>query len=95
MSFNMSVSDTLASWFYSLCEVVSSILEWIINLLPDSSLTSMSTLPEGVQQYIGWVNWFLPITEISVILAGWVGCLLLYYIVSIIMKFFKLVGGGE
>ncbi len=93
--FILSIGDTLASWFYDLCDLVSSILEWIINLLPDSTLTVLSELPAGVSQYLGWVNWFLPITEIIIILAGWVSALLLLYLVLIIMRFFKLVGSGD
>ena len=92
--YQLSVGETLAGWFYDLCSLVSSILDWLIGLLPDSTLNALSELPAGVAQYLGWVNWFLPVTEIAIMLAGWVGALLLYYVVVLIMKFFKVVGGA-
>lgn len=89
----LTVEETLAGWFYDLCKLVSSVLEWVINLLPDSTLSAMTSLPEGVSQYLGWLNWFLPIAEIIVMLAGWVSALLLYFLIAIVMKWVKIVGG--
>lgn len=90
----LSVGETLAGWFYDLCELVSSFLSWLIGLLPESSLNVYESVPESVRQYLGWVNWFLPIHEITLMLAGWVAALLITYLVIIAMKFFKILGGS-
>lgn len=42
--------------------------------------------------YLGYLNWFVPIDGILVVLASWLGCIGLFYLYSIVMRWLKILG---
>lgn len=63
----------------------------IIGLLPTSpfrSFISSWTPPP----YLGWLNWFFPVSQILTILALWLSAIALFYLYSIIMRWIKMIG---
>lgn len=64
----------------ALYNVVDSLLS-ILPLSPFSFLYETSTSP--IQQYLAWVNWFIPIGQIITIFNSWCAAILIYYLVQI------------
>lgn len=64
--------------------------KYLLNLLPDSPfkfLQSYDTSPVG--QWLSYINWFIPINDMLVILANWCACILVYYIVQLILRWVR------
>lgn len=63
----------------------------IIDTMPDSPFVNF-TLPAGIVNILGYVNWFVPVGAILATLAAWVACIGIYYLISAILRLFKVVG---
>lgn len=42
--------------------------------------------------YLGILNWFLPVAAFLKIGAAWLGCISLFYLYSIVMRWIKMIG---
>lgn len=69
-------------------ELLNQFLEWVLALLPTSPFTSflesMETIP-----YLGWLNWFLPVSEMIVIGEAWLVAIGVFYLYSIILRWIR------
>lgn len=65
------------------------ILTFIFALLPNSpfNLIDMSSLTN----FIGYLNYLIPVTEIVSILTLWTSCIGIYYIYQIVLRWVKVV----
>ena len=75
--------DSLGQWAYDLAESALSIL-------PDSPfifLRDMSNSP--VAQWLGQLNWFIPINTFVAILQLWCTAILVYYVIQIALRWAK------
>ena len=63
----------------------------IIELLPTSPFRSFINSWEP-PAYLGWLNWFFPVSQILSILALWLSAIALFYLYSIIMRWVKMIG---
>lgn len=65
--------------------------EDLVELLPKSPFTEFlgkfSEIP-----YLGYLNWFVPIREILIVMASWLSAIALFYLYSIIMRWLKVIG---
>lgn len=63
----------------------------IISLLPTSPFRSFidTWIPPD---YLGWLNWFFPVSEILAILGVWLISIGTFYLYSIIMRWVKMIG---
>lgn len=64
----------------------------IIDRLPGSPFSSFE-LPSLMQQYLGYINWFIPVGTLLAILGGWVTAIGVYYLISAILRIFKVIEG--
>lgn len=71
-------------------EDVHSIFEGLIGWLPDSPFQAIVQNSQ-VQEIIGMINWFLPITEMLAIMQSWLTCVLAYYLYSAILRTVNLI----
>lgn len=69
----------------------ASVLNIIFSLLPNSPFTNISTYDLTISKYLGNLAWILPIKQIISILGLWLGCMLIYYIYSVVMRWIKLI----
>ena len=46
----------------------------------------------GSLPYLGYLNWFLPVASFIKIGLAWLGCIALFYLYSIVMRWVKLIG---
>lgn len=75
----------------SVLATLQSGLKAILNLLPDSPfavLTEMAAQGEFAE-WLGFLNWFIPVYSFIAILQGWLLCVGLYYIYQIVFRWIK------
>ena len=69
-------------------DVANSVLETIISVLPTSPFTrfinALNSMP-----YLGYLNWFLPISQMIAIGEAWLVSIALFYLYSIILRWVK------
>ena len=80
-SFLGSVKDWIADY---LNEIQSAIML----LLPDSPFKGL-TLPESVQEVLGYINWIVPFYMIGNTLLVWTGAIVVYYAYQLILRWIK------
>ena len=80
--------------------VVNSILRGLVALvdilliwMPDCPFVAAISSVEDVigNEMIGYVNYFLPISEIAAFLVLWLAAVLLYYAVSVLLRWKKII----
>lgn len=72
-----------------------TILKWIVltlyNILPDSPFTGMVENLELQQDFLEYLNWFLPIDIMGNMMLAWLDCILLYVLFYLIAKLVKMI----
>ena len=83
--------DGIGQWFHDLLQSVidglGDTLGSILDILPDSPFTAIDNSP--ISEYIGYINWIVPMTEIIAILQVWVVAIATYYLVVIVLRWIK------
>lgn len=73
-----------------LTNAVYNAIEAALSILPDSPfkfLSDYSTSPVG--QWLGYLNWFIPINTFLSIVQLWLAAILIYYVIQIILRWAK------
>lgn len=75
-------------------DILSAISDWVVNgiasiidLLPDSPFQLM--LPSYIADYMGYVNYFVPVGWMVDTLLLWTTCIIVYYSCMIFMRWLK------
>lgn len=66
---------------------INSILSWICYVLPDSPFKMLEMTP--IKDYLGYINYFVPIDFMLSTLSAWGVAILVYYGYQIIMRWIK------
>ena len=76
-------------------DIINSLLEWlqgiadkVLDVLPDSPFKDIINNSD-IQQYLGYINWFVPVGTILKILTAWLVAVAAYYLVSVILRWIK------
>ena len=64
----------------------------IVNILPKSPFLQYIQ-PFAESQYIAWLNWFIPFGDIIVIFGSWLGCVAVFYLAQIVLRWVKVIQG--
>lgn len=80
--------EMISSVWQSITAFVYSVLQALVNVLPDSPFVIMGQTPQ-IQQILGWVNWVIPIDFIVSTMIPWLSAIVIYYIYSAIMRWAK------
>jgi len=74
-------------------EIISSILDWLLeavikflSLLPESPIQKF-TSNSDVQVIFGYINWFIPLRQISAIMGAILGATIIWYAVRWVLRF--------
>jgi hypothetical protein len=72
---------------------IVGIVDVLLGWLPDSPFRVPAEAVAGIfdGQIIGWINFFLPLTEIITIMTVWVAAVAGYYAVSILLRLLKVI----
>ena len=75
----------MAGIISSIGNFVKKILILIISLLPKSPFVYLDTIPE-VKEYLGYFNYFIPVSSMLAILLPWLVAVAIYYGVSLLLR---------
>lgn len=75
----------MLDWFLELLNKFGSM---IVSVLPQSPvqkfLASFESLP-----YLSWLNWFIPVSSILIVMEFWLSAIAMFYLYSIILRWIK------
>lgn len=77
-------------WFDGIKDTFSELGEALIDILPKSPITYISSNPE-VEKVMGYVNFFIPIYSMIAVLEAWLTAIVIYYVVQVILRWAKVV----
>lgn len=77
-----AISSQLVSWAYAL-----------IQLFPASPLADVwsQLAATPVMEWMGWLNWFIPVGKILGILSVWLTAVSAYYVYQIVLRWIKVI----
>lgn len=70
---------------------VTKFLSVVLSLLPKSPFAATIAAWEP-PQYLGWLNWIMPVGQILTITALWLSAVAAYYLISILARWVKVIG---
>lgn len=86
-----SIFNLLVFILNTIIWLFSAVLNIVFSLLPDSPFLNISTYSLSINKYLPNLSWLLPIKQIIGILVIWLGCMLIYYVYSVVMRWIKLI----
>ena len=66
-------------------DVFQKVFEWVLALLPTSPFSKLE-LPKPIQDMLGYVNYYVPISQMLIIAGSWIGCIAVYYVYQLILR---------
>ena len=70
-----------------LFEAFYSLIISVLPLSPFAQFYSQWTTPE----WVGWLNWILPVGAMLKVMAAWLGAIALYYVYSVVARWIGLI----
>ena len=80
--------QTIMDFIYKWVSVMANNILSLLPLSPFRSFITSFTPPS----YLGWLNWFFPVSEVLTVLTVWLTAIGLFYLYSIIMRWVKVIG---
>ena len=77
-------------WFDGVKDTFSGIVDGLIEILQKSPISYLAATPE-VSEVLGYVNFFIPIYSMIAILENWLVAIVIYYVVSVVLRWLKVV----
>lgn len=74
--------------------LLAKVLGLVVSILPDSPFLNFGTSTyaiNGIGKYMQYLAWLIPIKNIILIVTAWLGCMLIYYCYSVVMRWIKLI----
>lgn len=76
------------TWIQKIGKWLSDLLGLVLSLLPDSPFQAIST-NESVQGVLGWLNYFVPVSQMLAIFQLWLTAIAIYYVYNIVLRWGK------
>ena len=86
-----SIFNLLVFILNTIIWLFAAVLNIVFSLLPNSPFLNISTYSLSMNKYLSNLSWLLPIKEMIGILVVWLGCMLIYYVYSVVMRWIKLI----
>lgn len=78
----------MLDWFK---EIFNEFGQWLLSVLPSSPFREWIGRFHGqFDAYLGYLNYFVPISDFIAILGAFLGVVVVYYLYSIIMRWVKM-----
>ena len=74
----------LVIWF------ITNLFNLVVSIFPNSPF-SLLNYDFGIGEFIGYLNWFLPIDILISITLSWCGCMILYWGGSVLLRYLKII----
>jgi hypothetical protein len=66
---------------------VYNVIEGALSMLPDSPFRFLYSYSNSVVgEWLGWLNWFIPVNSFVSILTAWCAAILIWYVIAIILR---------
>lgn len=75
----------MLDWFL---ELLNKFGNMIVRLLPTSPVQKFLSMFEDIP-YLSYLNWFIPVSSILVVMEVWLSAIALFYLYSIILRWIK------
>ncbi len=76
--------------FDTLTDTIINGIKAVLNFLPDSPFTILDTMSSSeFSEWLGFLNWFIPVNTFVAILESWLVCVGLYYIYQVVLRWVK------
>lgn len=82
------MGNILINMFNGILNAIGTVIVTILSILPDSPFSLIYNLNLDLS-WFQYFNWLFPISEALLIMTSWLSCILLYYGLSIIMRWIK------
>jgi len=83
----------MLNWLVDALNYLIAGLGWVLTallgILPASPIQAIDNSP--VSQYLGYVNWFIPVSDMVVELGLFCTAVLIYYAIGIVMRWGKVI----
>ena len=75
--------------------MLTGIFDWIRSVL--ASILPLSPFQQYIDrfrgiEFLGWLNWFVPISDILSVFAVYLTCVAAFYLYSIVLRWVKVLG---
>ena len=77
-------------FFNWLSEKIQDIFQGLIDVLPGSPINWVIS-NDSINEYVGYLNWFIPVYSFIGILENWLMAVVVYYVVQVILRWVKAV----
>lgn len=77
-------------FFNFIGEQFADLGQTIVNSLPASPIVWLEYNSQ-IQQYLKWVNWFIPIYQMIPILEIWLVCIAFYFALQVVLRWAKVI----
>ena len=64
----------------------------LTNILPRSPFADFIAQAQEMP-YLGWLNWVLPVADMLRVFGAWLGCVAIFYMVQIVLRWLKVIQG--
>lgn len=74
----------------AIADVINSVLSVVFSFLPPSPFKDMFTAMAD-NEVIQYLNWFIPVGDFLVMMAVWLGAIIVFYAYQVILRWLKAV----
>lgn len=87
------IIDALISTVNLIISAVGGILSVLTAILPTSpfKMDIITRMNESISQYLGGLNWLIPIPNLMTITTYWLMAIAGYYVISVAMRWVKMI----
>lgn len=79
----------MLNWFQ---ELLNKFGQWLLSVLPTSPFRGfLGNFKSHFNPYLGYLNYFIPISDFIAIIVAFLGVVALFYLYSIIMRWIKMI----
>lgn len=71
--------------------IFNQLYVWLMSFLPNSPFAPWVEQIQSVP-FLRYLNWFVPVGQIAVLLSGWLTVIAVFYVYQAIMRYIHLIG---
>jgi hypothetical protein len=68
---------------------MGKVLEIALALLPESPFRKYLIENDTIREFVGYINFFVPVAQILIVLEMWCSAIALFYVVQIVLRWCK------
>ena len=81
------ITDFIVYIINKIIYIVGVVINTIFSLLPNTPFTISDT--SVISEYMGYLNWIIPIDKILIVTISWLTAITLYYVYQIVLRWIK------